>query len=110
MDAYFIRHIIYFAVGLVGAVLLFAGAFTVRGRERPRWVRLGLFMASSAALAWSLAGFTRLFFWQHISREIYSRLDHYGTLFEGIGVGILTLLLLSGEFSCCFRRSRWGRS
>lgn len=94
MNAYFIRHIIYFAVVLVGALLLFAGAFTARGRERPRWVRLGLFMASPAALAWSLVGFTRLFFWQHIGREIYSRLDHYGTLFEGVGIGILSLLLL----------------
>jgi hypothetical protein len=105
MDAYTIRHTAYYGIVLVGASHLLIAAFTAAGRSRPRWVRLGLFMASPAAIAWSLAGFTRLFFWQHITRDVYSRLDHYGTLLEGIGGGILTLLLLSGELCCCFRRS-----
>jgi hypothetical protein len=110
MDSYTIRHGIYFGIVLVGALLLLAAPFTASVCQRPRWVRVGLFMASAVALAWSLIRFAQLFFWQHLSRALYLRLDHCETLLAGVAIGMLSLLAISGELPWCCRCLRLSRN
>jgi hypothetical protein len=85
---------IFYAAGVIGGVLLMVGPFVGTGRVAPRWIRRALWMTGPACVVWAVLGFSLL--WG--VRDPYGYVRHFKTTFGGIVIGILCLLLASGEF------------
>ena len=86
----------------VCSFLLFLIPFRTRGRSRPRLVRVAFMMAALIACAWSLIGLSLLFASRALSPQIQKILWYIMPIFAGMALGILLLLVISGEL---FRRS-----
>jgi hypothetical protein len=87
----------YVAV-LLGGITLFIAPFTASGRLAPHWIRVALWLLCPISIAWSLLGLTILYYSAALSDRALGLVYHYKALCAGKAVGILALLLLSGEF------------
>jgi hypothetical protein len=85
-------------IEMVGGLILFWMPFSSRGRTRPHWVRIALWMVAAILLGLSLMGFILLFAVARISPQMGHLLSYMRTVFEGMSLGILLLLVISGEF------------
>ena len=81
----------------VCSFLLFLIPFRDHGRSRPRLVRVAFMMAAIIACAWSLIGFTLLFASRTLSPQMQKILWYIMPIFAGMALGILILLVISGE-------------
>ena len=81
----------------VCSFLLFLIPFRDHGRSRPRLVRVAFMMAAIIACAWSLIGFTLLFASRTLSPQMQKILWYIMPIFAGMALGILLLLVISGE-------------
>ena len=85
---------LFYGAGVIGGLLLIVGPFVGTGRVAPRWIRIALWIAGPACVVWGVLGFSLLLG----VRDPYGFVRNYKTTFGGIAVGILCLLLASGEF------------
>jgi hypothetical protein len=85
---------IFYAAGVIGGVLLMLGPFVGTGRVAPRWIRTALWITGPACVVWGVLGYSLL--WG--VRDPYGYVRNFKTTFGGIAIGILGLLLASGEF------------
>jgi len=81
----------------VCSFLLFLIPFRAHGRSRPRLVRVAFMMAAIIACAWSLIGFTLLFASRTLPPQMQKILWYIMPIFAGMALGILLLLVISGE-------------
>jgi len=81
----------------VCSFLLFLIPFRAHGRSRPRLVRVAFMMAAIIASAWSLIGFTLLFASRRLPAQMQNMLWYLMPIFAGMALGILLLLVISGE-------------
>ncbi len=84
-------------LGVIGSIILFSIPFTRRGRTRPRWVRIALWIVSPILLGWSLVGLTLVFAARRLSTLINHFLYYNEAFLGGMILGILLLLIISGE-------------
>src|SRR5712691_7718570 len=84
-------------LGVIGSIILFSMVFNSRGRTGSDWVRIALWMAAPIVLGWSLLGFSLTFASARLSLATYHFLYYTEAIFAGMGLGILLLLLISGE-------------
>ena len=84
-------------LGVIGSIILFSIPFTRRGRTRPRWVRIALWIAAPIVLGWSLLGFCITFASARLSLGTNHFLYYTEAIFAGMALGILILLVVSGE-------------
>jgi len=89
-----LMNTIFYAAGVIGGLSLIAGPFYGAARVAPRWIRRALWMTGPACVVWSVLGFSLL--WG--VRDPYGYVRNFKTTFGGIAIGILCLLLASGEF------------
>jgi hypothetical protein len=87
-----------YGIVFLGGLILLWHVFTDRRRRHPRWVRTGLAMGGAVVLCWSLIGFSLLIASARFTRQTYRILDYTNAIFLGIGLGVLLLLVISGEF------------
>ena len=85
---------IFYAAGVIGGLFLMVGPFCGTGRVAPRWIRTGLWITGPACVVWGVLGYSLL--WG--VRDPYGFVRNFKTTFGGIAIGILCLLLASGEF------------
>lgn len=84
------------AASFVASLILFFESFTKRGRMRPHWQRIVLWMIGPIGLGWTLLNIALLLALKHeITPATYHLLDHLRTLFLGMGLGVLLLLGIS---------------
>src|SRR5262249_50442318 len=92
------------AAALAGGIALFAAPLTRAGRDGPRWVRIALWISGPATLGYGLLGFALLIGPGSLSENTSDLFVHFKTLVAGMALGILVLLIASGEFGGFFRR------
>src|SRR5438093_6678477 len=97
MNADFLFRAACFAVVLVVGFASCFVAFTTRGRVAPHWVRVALWLLCPVATTWSVLGFVLLFCAVSLPEHTYYFVRHIKSLFGGVGIGILLLLLISGD-------------
>jgi hypothetical protein len=85
---------IFYAGGVIGGVILFAGPFIPAARIAPRWIRIALLITGPACVVWGVLGYSLL--WG--VRDPYGFVRDFKSLSGGIAIGILVLLFASGEF------------
>ena len=85
---------IFYAAGVIGGLSLIAGPFYGAARVAPRWIRIAMWMTGPACVVWGVLGCSLL--WG--VRDPYGYVRNFKTTFGGIAIGILGLLLASGEF------------
>ena len=85
---------IFYAAGVIGGLSFIVGPFYGAARVAPRWIRIALWMTGPACVVWGVLGFSLLLG----VRDPYGFVRNYKTTFGGIAIGILCLLLASGEF------------
>ena len=86
----------------IGSLYLFWTSFTSRVRTRAYWLRIALWMVGSILFSWSLIGFTLFFAFRHIPPQVYRVLYYIKPVIGGMGLGILLLLVISGELFRAF--------
>jgi hypothetical protein len=107
-----IINLVCYGAAFLGALYLFAMPFTAQGRVAPRWIRIALWLSCPIALVWSLIGSGMFFACRQTADYAclsYSTCYFMGgmkTLFGGMGIGILVLMLASGEFMPAFSRKK----
>lgn len=95
-----------YVIGVLGGIYLFILPFSGRGRLAPPWLRLALWMVGVLAIAWSCLGYIEYYSHYEFSVLGRQRLFQCKTLCGGACVGILSLLLVSGELLRAFSRRR----
>ena len=96
------RYVLVF----VGGLMVFLAAFTKRGRSRPHWSRIALWMIGFAVIVWSLLGVV-------LTRELTS-LSPIGRdllytvkkMLSGLALGQLLLLIFARGFSDSSSRAK----
>lgn len=91
---------IVYGAGVLGGLVLIAVPFTPEGRVAPRWTRIALWIAGPAGVLWGCLGYTLLFDFGDGNELV----RHFKTLSAGAGIGILLVLLSSGELGRLFKR------
>src|SRR4051794_14821463 len=90
-----LRLICHSAAFICGFVLFF-GPFTKKGRSASHWMRVALWLSGLSFVVWG--GFGLKLQFGSLSPGQHSQLLYLKSVLGGIGVGILLLLFLSGEF------------
>jgi|SRR5712692_1125636 len=86
-----------YAIALIAAFVLPLAAFTKGARIFPRWIRISLWLVSPILLGWGSMGFLLRFARTRLSPNEYYSLYYLKPTFGGMALGILLLLILSGE-------------
>jgi hypothetical protein len=85
---------VLFLVGVLFGSLPFVGGF----RGLPRWIRIALFMIGLSFLIGATAGVVLHFAESHLSALAYRLFFAHVILIVGMGIGIIFLLIFSGEY------------
>jgi hypothetical protein len=98
--------IVCYGCGCIGGLILFVAPFSAKCRKNPRWIRVALWMSGPMAMGWGLLGYTLLFD-SSLSPHGHNLVLHFKTQLSGMALGILLLLIFSGEFvpACWGRKS-----
>jgi hypothetical protein len=100
---------ISYGAGVLSGLGLAAAPLTRSRRGAPRWTRIALWIGGSATFVWGVLGYTLLSKPPSSSPDIYTLLRLYKTVSAGIAIGILSLLLSSGESRMSFKRNTKGQ-
>ena len=94
MSTYAVAYVVLFLVGLLFGSLPFIGGL----RALPRWIRIALLMIGLSFFFGAAFGVALNAVASRLSPQMYSLLYAHKILVFGAGVGILLLLLFSGEY------------
>jgi hypothetical protein len=83
---------------ILGSLYLFLAPFRSHGRKYPRWVRIALWMVGPMGVSWSGIRFGLLFAGARLSPDTYHFFEFVHNLLGGMFIGILLLVVISGEF------------
>lgn len=92
-----------YAIAFVAGFVLPLAALTKGARIFPRWIRISLWLVAPILLGWSLMGFMLRFASTRLSPNEYRCLYYLKPTFGGMALGILLLLVISGELFRDFR-------
>ena len=105
--AYFLfPSYISYVIAFVGGIYLLVAPISGRGRLAPHWVRVALWIVGTLLIAWSILGYIEYYSHYEFSALARQRLFQCKTLCSGACLGILILLLVSGELIRAFSRPR----
>jgi hypothetical protein len=97
MHSIFVFRLAMIATVSIGALLLFMSTFLSRPWVFAEWVKVDFWMIGIVGLVWPALKLSLLLRYHFMSRHTYLFLDHIGTLLSGVLLGLLAIVLLSGE-------------
>ncbi|MBI5393954.1 MAG: hypothetical protein HZA91_01520 [Verrucomicrobia bacterium] len=99
-------NLTFYSILFVGGVFILATPFTAWSRNRPRWIRVALWMSGLITLSWSLLGYTLMFAASSFSQHGYYFARSIEMRMSGAAIALLLLLVLSGEKLSDFGRTK----
>jgi hypothetical protein len=85
----------YMIIGAVG--LLFGPVAFIAGRRSPLWARCGFLLFGLLCLCYGSLGYFLEYYRASLGYTSRATLDHYRTLVSGMAIGVLVVLLISGQ-------------
>ena len=95
---------ISYGAGVLGGLCLAAAPLTRSRRGAPRWTRIALWIGGQP-LSSGVPSVTPRYRSPLLFPDIYTPLRRYKAVSAGIAIGILSLLLSSGELRMSFKRN-----
>jgi len=97
---------VVYLISIVGSLILFFAAFTRCGRLASHLTRVALWLVASLLVTRSMMGLLSLSLSLGVDSRPENSWEHFGTIIEGMGLGILLLLLISGELYRVFSAAK----